>query len=218
MSRWVWLAVAALVILLAWQSWSIVALREEVTRLRDEIARSAGAQEKTRGGGDDAATLGGHHTRATSRSGTAVAVAERRGRPRSAPTPSPTEPRWATPFDPETLDQAVERTLDRVEQARFQKKSEHWLQAASDRIDRVVGELVDAGEVPEAVREEVSDLLRNQIYFTWQVKDDVRTGALDEAAATARWRTNRAGVVSSLTELVGEETASDLLDRASGGK
>ena len=90
------------------------------------------------------------------------------------------------------------------------------MQNASDRIDRVVGDLIADGELSDDVREQVTDLLRNELYQNWQLKTDVKSGALSQEDAMARYEESHAAFLSDLAELVGEDTAEHLLARASG--
>ena len=217
MRQWLWVGIGALVVVFALQTWAIVSLRGEVSELRDEVSR-LGVDEAPERGGDD-----GSVTRETSEDPVARRRAakptdvERRAalRRASQQLSAAAVPRHLD-SDQAALDESVERSLDRVERARFEDKAEQWTQQASNHINTVVDEFVAEGRIPGETRDDVTDLLLNSLYETWQLKADVTSGEMNEQDAIARYKQRQGGVADSLTDLVGEETATDLLAAANG--
>jgi hypothetical protein len=92
------------------------------------------------------------------------------------------------------------------------------MQKASTRISKVVDGYVDDGRIGGGQRDDVNDLLLNSLYQTWQLKADVVSGQLDEGEAHARYDASTKEVIANLNDMVGEDTAADLLADVQGGK
>ncbi|MBW1878418.1 MAG: hypothetical protein JRJ84_08660 [Deltaproteobacteria bacterium] len=200
--------IAVLVVVLALQTWAIVSLRGDLTEMRETVQAIQSAEEmpvpapmpgSDRIGAEPGASFGSGAARPDAFT------------PAAGPEPGALP--GALP-DEQVLDEAVGRALQRVELARLDQLGERWTRAASDHLQVVLEDMVAEGRLRDEVNQDAHDLLLGEMYEVWDLKADVRRGAIDEADATAEYEEIHAAYVAALTELVGEETATELFEHA----
>ena len=125
------------------------------------------------------------------------------------------EGRAATVLSVEELDQAVQDALLRAEQERLEEQGERYLQKESARLGGILDGMLAESLLTEEEREEALTILIDEQVFAWGLKADVQDGVMTEDEAAADWRENHDEMSRTLGDLLGYDTAQDLLERSS---